>query len=222
MIIIFRLIVTILFSFLEYAANKPFAFDVVFAVGGFGPDAEGLFRMQKIFVNTFLDSFQYPIENGFIQFGLMQYGRNARVVKNLDQNYVITYIRKYLNDMRVDRTGAAIGKVFDSAADSVFSRGRRDVPRFLVVFTDATGYHSRSLLRYAKQKLLDKNVRIIMVGAGNKIRLADMVTMAGRPSDVIRTHSSKTFMQTYYPVVQRILNCKFYARFHNISIKHQV
>ena len=189
-------------------------------MGAYGPDADIIFNRQKEFVSLFLDSFKYPIINNFIRVGILSYDNNVQVVKDLKQYYTLTYLRQYLNDLVPKKDGASIGKAMEVSANLIFPDGRNDALKVLVLFTDATGFADKKLIQKAKDKLQDKNVEIVVVGVGNKAKMADLITMVSYPHNIISDLTSKTFMNSYSAAMEKIAQGEFYNRikFSQVSI----
>lgn len=181
----------------------------MFALGGYGPDADVLFNRQKEFVNHFLDSYQYQIENGYVNIGLLTYDRNAFIVKKFNEHFVTPYIRKYVNNLKPSKNGAAIGRGMDAAAESIFPNGRKNTLKFLVLFTDVSGFADKTLVALARTKLQNQGVDTIMIGAGNKVNKADLVGMVNKPNNIITGLTSKTFLTAYTDVIEKFFEGMF-------------
>ena len=182
--------------------------DIAFALGGYGPDAEAIFSRQKEFVNTFLQSYRYPITNSQIRIGLVSYDDSARVIKKFSDNYVVAYIEKLVNDLTLRRTGARIDLAASLASSEVFPTAKSDRRKILLIFTDATSFFNKDRLKKSVDSLNAHGVTVIVLGAGSKVRLADLVTIASSSADVIMAQTSKTFMYYFYEVYRRILQSK--------------
>ena len=191
--------------FVEYGADEPFPFDIVFALNAYGNNAQFLFSQQKALVNQFLDSFRHPLGNDFLRIGLVSFGRNAYIVKNLNERYTIPYIRKYLRDLEVPNNGAAIGQAVKAAADSIFLHTNSTKLKFLVLISDVVGLLDKNILREAKITLQNLGVEIIFVG-NNKMKLGDLQRVASQPNNVIRIKTDLPVQDTYYMIMDKIID----------------
>ena len=193
--------------FLVYPPSFPLKLDVAFVLGGYGPDADAIFERQREFVRTFLDSFRYPITNSQVRVALMQYDKEAKIIKNFTDDYVIAYITKLVNDMTLQRTGARVDLALKEASSSLFTTGRPNASKVLVLFIDAP-LADRKSLRSAVQSLAKQGVQLVVVGVGSKARLVDLVAVGNE--NVIIAETSKTLMHYYYYFYKRILNGKLF------------
>ena len=191
--------------FVGYGADEPFPFDIVFALNAYGNDAQFLLSQQKALVNQFLDSFRHPFGNYLLRIGLVSFGRNAYIVKNLNEMYTIPYIRKYLKDLKVSDNGAAIGQAVKAAADSIFLHSNSTKLKFLVLLSNVVGLSDMNILREAKIKLRNLGVEIIFVG-NDKMELGDLQRVASQPSNVIRMKTDLPVQDTYYTIIDKIID----------------
>ena len=197
------------FCFLVYPPSHPLRLDIAFAVGGYGPDADAIFGKQKEFINTFLNSYQYPISYGQIGVAFISYGDSVTVVKNLRENFDVQTMKSLVNGIRLVKREPTLGTVFSVAAKSVFSQsvsdGRRKV---LLLFTDFTSSQDWDRVKKAIDLLRLQGVTVIALGAGNKVSIPNLVGMTTSSRDAIIAESSKTMMYYFYDVYLRILECK--------------
>lgn len=163
-----------------------------------------MFNRQKEFVSLFLDSFKIPVANNLIRVSILSYDNDAKIIKDLNQGHTVTNIRGYVNAIMPKKDGASIGKLMELYSKSILPQTRNDALKVLVLFTDTTGFADKNMIRMAKQQMQEKNVEIIVVGAGNKARLADMITMTTYPKNIISDLTTKTFMNSYSKVMERI------------------
>ena len=183
--------------------------DIAFAVGGYGPDAEAIFRKQKEFIVAFLKSYRYPISNGHVRIAVISYSTTAKVVKNLQENYDLKTMERLVNGLSLAKRGAAVNTAYSVASREVFSQSVNDGrKKVLLLFTDFTSSQDWNSLRRAMESLRLQGVTIIAMGAGNKVNIPSLVSMTTSSSDAIIAESSKTMMYYYYDVYQRILQSK--------------
>ena len=181
--------------------------DIAFLVGAYGPDAEAIFRKQKEFIVTFLRSYEQPIRSGQIRVAIISYGSAATIAKNFNENSAVESIESLTNGLRLQR-GFAVDSALSVASNDVFSQpssGRRKV---LLLFTDFTSNDNKDMLRTAMQMLRSQGVSVIALGAGNKVNIPNLITMASSSNDALLAESSKTMMFYYYEVYRRIVESK--------------
>lgn len=183
--------------------------DIAFAVGGYGPDAEAIFRKQKEFIVTFLKSYRHPIRNGLIRVAIISYDSKATIVKNLNEKYAVENLESLVNRLALTRRGIAAEQAFSVAANNVFNQQSDERRRVMLLFTDFTSADNMESVRNAIELLRVQGVSVIALGTGNKVSISHLVSMETGSKGALIAESSKTMMFYYFKVYRRILQCKF-------------
>lgn len=179
-----------------------FAFDIAFAVGGKYVDRDNILQQQKQLINYFLDSFRFPIEQNKIRLSLLAYGKDVKVVKNLNQNFALPYVRRYLDEMVIGGDDIKIEQALRGASSSIFTKGRNGVQNILVIFADDSSDSNLNAIRQARQQLSNQDVQVVLVSAGNLLKMSTAAAIATDGDSIIAGLTSKTFMQSY----QKLMN----------------
>ena len=179
-----------------------FDFDIAFAIGGKYVDGDNILLQQKQFINHFLDSFHFPIEHSKVRLSFLTYGDNVKIVKNLNQNFALPYVRRYLDDMVIGGDNVKIEQALRGASSSIFTKGRKNIQKILVVFADDSSDSDLNAIRQARQLLSNQGVQIILISTGNLLKLQTAAAIATNGDSIIAGLTSNTFMQSY----QKILN----------------
>jgi len=190
-----------------------FNFDVAFAIGGKSADRDLLLQQQKQMIYNFLDSYRFPIEMNNIRLAFLTYGDGVKIVKNLDQNFVLPYVRRYLDDMAIGGSKAYIEQALEGAAASIFPKARPGVQKVLVLFADDSSDSNINAIRQAKQELNDQNVQVVLIGSGNRVKMSAAAAIASNSGDIVTGLTSKTFIQSYRHLMKSIIDGKRLSMF---------
>lgn len=141
---------------------------------------------------------------------MLVYDGEVKTVKNFNQNFVLPYLRRYLDEINVKKTLPIVSAstVLKSAADSVFPNARADVQKFLVLFADQTTKESPAMIKGFKEKL--KNVDIIFVGAGDLVKMVHAAAIASNGRNIL-TGLTPTTYGTAYTFVSDVIFKSMYA-----------
>lgn len=202
------------FLFLGYESEQPFPFDILFALGGNSAGKSAFLRGQKEAVHSFIDSFRFPVENKFVRIGLLLYDGEVKIVKNLNQNFVLPYLRRYLDKMNIGQTFRTVSErtILNTAAETVFPYTRDGDQKFLVLFADQTTKESPAMIRQVKEKL--GNVEIIFVGAGDGVKMVHAASIASSGKNILTGLTPATYGTAYTFIVDAIFRsmCQFSSK----------
>ena len=146
--------------------------------------------------------------NGQIRISLIQYDKDVKIIKSFTDDFVVDFIKKYVNEMKLSRSGANANGVLKVSASDVFPKSRDNVRKVLVLFTDVVDNQDEIALKRNVEKLAKQGVMVVAFGAGGRVKLSTLINIATTTDDVIVADTSKTFLYYYYMLYERILASK--------------
>ena len=160
-------------------------------------------------MSYFLDSFRFPIEQNGIRLAFLTYDDSVKIVKNLNQNFVLPYVRRYLDEMTLGGDSSKIERSLQGATSSIFTKGRPGVQKILVVFADDSSDSDLNAIRKAKERLADQGVQVILISSGNRMSMSIAAAIASSGDNLITGLTSKNFLQSYQQFIDIIINGKW-------------
>lgn len=157
--------------------------DLVFMV-----DGSSLHQIQKIinvvkFILNYLPDLNTKI-------GVVLYTSEAMTMGYF--NFTRNQTLEALHNVSALPTGTLIGKSLNYTRQHLFTDGRPDVHRILVIFTDST---SNDAVAVASRLLHDMNVTILVVALGDWYDMGQVQSAASSP------HSNTILLTTYVQLV---------------------
>ena len=150
--------------------------DLGFLFGADGSNSQKDFDTEKKIATEMLNNFVISSSNTRV--GIIQYGRDPRVVERLDSytdKKTLTYIIGLLNPTEGHRIDKALDLVRTNLFDERYG-ARRGIPKTVIVFTNKKSDVSP---KDAARKLRDLGVKTIAIGVGEKVDKGELKDITG-------------------------------------------
>ena len=152
---------------MSFATASSAKLDLVILVGTDGQDATKDFDLVKQLAQKVLSEYDISLDNTRV--GIIQYGKDPRLVARLNSYTDKRTINSVIDTLRSPSDGNRVDKALDLARTDLFNvrnGARQGVPKTLLVFTNKEADLNPGM---AAEKLRSMGVKIIVVGVGGKI-----------------------------------------------------
>lgn len=155
-------------------------FDVVFLCDGSSYITFSVFQRTLLFAKTVLSSYNISQEQTNVAGAV--YARDVIVSFNFTQHYSFSAVSTAIDGIPyLNQSSLNISAALETVNNTIFTTGRGNVPRVLVVFV--SGMLSGDFTKIS-QDLRDEGVIIIAIGVGSGYSVDQLNSLASQPSAV--------------------------------------
>ena len=183
-------------------------------LGADGVNAARDFSIEKQIAKQMLNEFKVSPDNTRV--GLIQYGREPRLVARLDSNTDRRTLDYFIDTLSSSGGGIQMDKAFDMVRTALFTErygSRRGVPKTIVVLTNKAVDASSQV---AAEKVRDLGVKIIVIGVGQQVVKNQLKGIAGIDSAVMVVRSQEEVKNIVKDVAKSALPGMFITTYSRV------